>query len=122
MGHVRIGVVVRDSHGHLLVARSVVQNGGLAPAVVKAKTALLAIHLCHEMGLSKIHFEGDAKSIVDSVNSELVDSSWMGHVIEDIKVEIQVFYQWQFSFVGREGNKVAHLRAKYARKFRVNHL
>ena len=92
MGRVRIGVVVCDSHRHLLAVRSVVQNGGLAPAVVKTKAALLAIQLCREMGLSKVHFEGDAKSIVDFVNSELVDSSWMGHVIEDIKVEIQVFY------------------------------
>jgi hypothetical protein len=46
----------------------------------------------------------------------------MGHVSKDIKVEIQTFYRWQLSFVGWEGNKVAHLLAKYAVKFGVNQL
>ena len=74
------------------------------------------------MGLSQVHFEGDAKLVVNSVNSSQVDNSWMGHVVEDIKVEVQAFHQWQISFVRREGNQVANLLAKYAVKHFENNL
>jgi hypothetical protein len=45
--------------------------------------------MCHEMGYSKIHLEGDAKGVIEVVNSKDDDRSWMGHLIEDIKVELQ---------------------------------
>lgn len=51
----------------------------LAPAAAEAMAVLVAIHLCREMGLTRVHFEGDVKSVIDSVNSVNVDSSWMGH-------------------------------------------
>lgn len=38
------------------------------------------------------------------------------HVVEDIKLEIQAFQQWQITFVRKEGNQVAHLLAKYVVK------
>jgi hypothetical protein len=41
------------------------------------------------MGYSKIHLEGDAKGVIKVVNSKDADRSWMGHLIEDIKVELQ---------------------------------
>jgi hypothetical protein len=56
--------------------------------------------------------EGDAKGVID-VNCELADRSRLGHVIEDIKVELQELDQWQMTFVKRDGNK-ATLLSKYA--------
>jgi ribonuclease HI len=50
---------------------------------------LLALQMCREMGYSKIHLEGDAKGVIKVVNSKDADRSWMGHLIEDIKVELQ---------------------------------
>jgi hypothetical protein len=41
------------------------------------------------MGFLRVHLEGDAKIVVDTVNSVNVDKSWLGHVIEDIKVELK---------------------------------
>jgi ribonuclease HI len=116
MGHVGIGVVLRDSLGHMIRAESAMFVGGLDLAVAEAKAVLHAIHVCRAMGLSKVHFEGDAKIVVDSVNSGMMDTGWMGHLIADIKLEIQAFDEWQLSFIGREGNKVAHLLANYAVK------
>jgi hypothetical protein len=43
------------------------------------------------MGCSKVHLEGDAKGVIDAVNSENAYRSWMGHMIEHIKVELQSF-------------------------------
>jgi hypothetical protein len=61
-----------------------------------------------------VHIEGNAKSMIDSVNSVETDSSWIGHIVEDIKLELRAFQQWQLTFTRREGNQVAHLLAKYA--------
>jgi ribonuclease HI len=65
---------------------------------------LQAIRFCREMGFTKVHFEGDAKSVIDSVHSDMVYSSGVGHLIEDIKFEIQASQQWKLTFIKREGN------------------
>jgi hypothetical protein len=46
-----------------------------------------------------VHFEGDAKSVVDLEHSDGVDNSGMGHLIEDIKWELRDFHQWKLTFV-----------------------
>ena len=68
--------------------------------------------MCYELGITRVHFEGDAKGVVDVVNSGDMEISWMGHVIADIKMEIQEFEGWEITFVKREGNQVPHLLAK----------
>jgi hypothetical protein len=65
------------------------------------------------MGFSMVHLEGDAKEVVDMVNLGKADESWLGHLIEDIKKELNSLACWRMSFVQREGNHVAHLLAKY---------
>jgi ribonuclease HI len=89
------GVVIRDSQGTMQAARCVMRMGYLAPLVAEAMAVLVSIQLCHELGITKVHFEGDAKGVVDMVNSSDVDISWMEHVIADIKMEIQEFEGWQ---------------------------
>jgi ribonuclease HI len=113
-GRMGLGVVFRDSRGKLLVARCVTKKGCLEPAGAEALALLLAIQMCREMGYSKLHLEGDAKAVIDAVHSTEVDRSWMGHLIEDVKVELQAVLYWQLTFVRREGNKVAHDLAKFA--------
>jgi hypothetical protein len=68
------------------------------------------------MGFLRVHFEEDAKSVIDLVHSDGVDSNGMGHLIEDIKWELQDFHQWKLTFVKRGGNQVAHLFAQYVVK------
>jgi hypothetical protein len=68
-------------------------------------------------GAPRIHLEGDAKIVVDAVNSNEEDRSWVGHLFEDIKGELSSFDGWRMSFVRRDGNDVAHKLARFA----VNH-
>ena len=81
---------------------------------------LLSIQLCRDLGLTRIHFEGDAKGVVDGINSADVDRGWMGQVLADIKLAIQVFENCKVSFVRRADNQVAHSLAKFAVKFDMN--
>jgi uncharacterized membrane protein len=45
----------------------------------------------------------------------------MGNVIEDIKEELRTVPYWKVSFVRRDGNKVAHILAKYALNCDLDH-
>jgi ribonuclease HI len=81
--------------------------GCLAPVAVEAKAVLLAIQLCHEIGFLRVHLEGDTKIVVDAINFVHMGKSWLGHVTEDIKVELKSLVHWKLTLVKREGNQVA---------------
>jgi hypothetical protein len=66
------------------------------------------------LNISSVVFEGDAKGVVDGINSAEVDRGWMGHVIADIKQELATLVDWKVQFIRRDDNKAAHLLAKSA--------
>jgi hypothetical protein len=103
-----------ETLGNLKAARCVLQEGCFDPPVAKAMAILLAIRTCRDMCLTKVQFEGDAKGVIDSVNLGETDNSSMGHIIEDNKLELKGFQQWQLNFIRRNGNRVAHLLARSA--------
>jgi hypothetical protein len=113
-GRLGLSAVIRDIARNVVAARCEMRWGYLSPAAAEAKVALLTVQLCCEMGFSMVHLEGDAKGVVDAVNLGEADKSWLGHLIEDIKKELNSLACWRMSFVRREGNHVAHMLAKYA--------
>jgi ribonuclease HI len=113
------GVLVRDSQGKVVEARYMFYariEGVFSPTVAESLAALDAIDLCRNVGLTKVHLEGDAKIIIDAVNCEEADWSRLGHVVEDIKAELCWFNQRKMSFVNRGGNQAAHGLANFAVK------
>jgi hypothetical protein len=87
-GRLGLSVVIWDTVGNVLVARCKMRRVYLSQATAEAKAALLTVQLCCEMGFSMVHLEGDAKGVVDMVNLGEADKSWLGHLIEDIKKEL----------------------------------
>jgi hypothetical protein len=51
-----------------------------------------------------VHLEGDSKNLVDAVNGDVANWSLMGHIVEDIKIELRNFTQWKMSFI-KKGTK-----------------
>ena len=113
-GRMGLSAVIRDTAGNVVAAQCEMQRGYLSPVAAKAKAALVTVQLCRELGVSMVHFEGDAKVVVDAVNSAEADGSWLGHLIEDIKRNLISLAGWRMSFVRREGNHMAHKLTKYA--------
>jgi ribonuclease HI len=110
-----LAVVVCDHMGTMVVAGYQTRKGCPEPTTAKACAALMAIRKCKELGFTRVHFEGDAKVVVDAVLSEVEDRSRLGNVIEDIKEEIRTVPHWKFSlFVRRDANKAAHVLSKFA--------
>jgi ribonuclease HI len=120
LGRTGLGVVIRDSHGDLLSARCATKQGSLEPSLAEAEAMLLSIQLCQELNISRVIFEGDAKGVVEGINSTEVDRGWMGHVFADIKQELQTLGDWKVQFIRRDDNKAAHLLAKSAVQSNLN--
>jgi hypothetical protein len=74
----------------------------------------MAVQLCRTMGYARVHFEGDAKAIIDAINSSDCDLSSLGHIVADVRVGVEGLSQWQFTFVRRNGNLAAHTLSKFA--------
>jgi ribonuclease HI len=100
--------------GKMMVAGCQSWTGCPDASTAEAIAAKMTITKCKEMGFLKIHFEGDAKVVIDAVLSEEDDWSRKGTVIEDIKEELRTVPQWKMTFTRREGNKAAHVLAQCA--------
>lgn len=94
--------------------RSLAKQGFLDPSAAKAWAGVQALSFGKEMGLSRLILEGDAKVVVNAVNFEATDWSKIGHLVEDMKMLLSDFSQWQVKGVGFAINSVAHTIAKMA--------
>lgn len=115
-GLVGCAVVVRDHLGKMMVAKCTTRKGYPTPLVAEALVAIMAVRLCREMDLQRVHFEGDAKTIVEAMNSGAENRSSIGMVMEDLRQVLQTLVTWKISCIKREGNNSAHVLAKFATK------
>jgi hypothetical protein len=109
-----IGVVVRDSIGNVLRAKSLTKKVVAIPMLAEAMVAYEAVVFCKEVGFYEIMLEGDVKQVVNDVNSRTPNHDVAGHFVEGIIMEMQGLRQVSISHVGRDANNVAHLLAKEA--------
>jgi ribonuclease HI len=121
-GWVGLGVVIRDHQGNMVAAKSLTRTGLLEAVTAEAVAALMAIQISHDLGYSKVWFEGDAKIIVDAVVSNETDWSRKGHLVDDIRVDLKRFTHWKLSYVRWGANQVAHLLAKLATRQKIEKL
>jgi hypothetical protein len=84
-GRVGLGVIIRDHQGRMWASQSRTIRGFLDPITGEIMAALMAVHLCREMGIRNAQFEGDAKVVVEAITSGDLDESFRGHLMEDDK-------------------------------------
>ena len=94
-----LGAVIRDHQGRVWATKSITQLGFLNPLAAEFLAAIMAVQLCNEMGIRQVQLEGDAKGVVDAVNSTLPDESGMGHLTEDLRVALRPFSAWEMEHV-----------------------
>jgi hypothetical protein len=110
-GKLGLRVVVWDSLGNFCAAKSKMWLGWLDPTLTEAWAALMAIDLCHELGVQRMILEGDAKILVDAVNSTKRDDSCRGQLVADIQLSLTNFPAWQMVYAPRQVNGIAHCLA-----------
>jgi hypothetical protein len=111
---VGIGLIVRDSTGFCLAARSLSLNIHIEAATAEALAAVHAILFCKELGYSNILFEGDALQVIKAIGEEGPCFNSFGHLIDCIHSELRTLEQARFIHVRREANSAAHLLAQLA--------
>ena len=109
---VGVGVILRDERGQVLAAMSKTRHGTLEPSTGEAFAASSAVWFCQDLGVQRVVLEGDAKQIVDAVNSSSTSWSRFGHLIDDTRRFLESFPQWKCQFVRRGANEAAHQLAK----------
>jgi ribonuclease HI len=60
--------------------------------VGEALASYQAVNFCKELGLSSIILEGDAQVIVSGINTSNRNWSKLGHIIEDIRIVLQLYH------------------------------
>ncbi|XP_040998224.1 uncharacterized protein LOC121244278 [Juglans microcarpa x Juglans regia] len=108
-----MGIVIRDEEGEVLVSVCDVRNHVDHPAIAESWALWKALEICNKLALSRVTFEGDAVVVINGINREVEDQSCMGHITEDIKQVFKAKRDWNIRFVPKDGNKVAHMLAKY---------
>ncbi|KAF5450136.1 hypothetical protein F2P56_030511 [Juglans regia] len=69
-GRMGMGVIIRDSEGRLLAVVTASKDHISSAAQAESAALHRVMDLCTELGLNKVCFEGDAKVVVDAVNSK----------------------------------------------------
>jgi ribonuclease HI len=93
-----IGVIIRDERGAVVAAWSKLCQGSIEPTMGEVTALFYAESLCRELGIHEVIFEGDAKQVVDAINSNTSKWSRFGHLIEDTRQMLQFLSRWECVF------------------------
>ncbi|XP_059450979.1 uncharacterized protein LOC132181760 [Corylus avellana] len=112
----RDGDVSKDHTRTVIAAKCLTRIGNLDPTAAEALASLYAVRWCQELGRRAIILEGDAKQVVEAINSDVNNGSRFGHIVEDIRQTLKTFPRWRCAFANRNANAAAHGLAKGATK------
>ena len=101
-GEVMVGMVAKGEYVH---------NSDDVEALACRKSLKFAI----ETGFQNMLIEGNYSNVMRAILSTIPNSSFFGHIVDDIRYFILGRQSIGFSCVKREGNMVAHSLARFAR-------
>lgn len=80
-----VGIIVRNEEGSVMAALSYRDQCVTEPIHIEALAALRAVIFATDMGFRDICLEGDSQDIIKAINSNSIDFSPVGHLIEETK-------------------------------------
>lgn len=104
-----MGIIARDHHGEVKAAMCDVRD----PSVTEAIAARRAVQFAHNMGVQSVELEGDAREIILALGSFAEADSSVGNLVLEARRMLETFPSWRVSHVRRDGNRTAHLMAKF---------
>jgi ribonuclease HI len=109
-----MGIIARDHHGEVKASMCDVIPYIRDPSVAEAIAARRAVQFAHNMGVQLIELEGDAREIILALGSSAEVDSSVGNLVLEARRMLETFPSWRVSHVRRDGNRAAHLLAKFA--------
>jgi hypothetical protein len=92
-------------------------DGVTAPELAEALGMRRAVSLATDEGFSKIQVVSDCLSLVQRINSQVQDRSFVGVVVQDIKTIATGFNEFSVYHVRHQCNESAHILARSAELF-----
>lgn len=105
------GAVARDNSGNELFAGMMQGVGFLGAELEEARAARFALGEAKRRGLRCTELEGDCLTLISKLKKKEQTDADIGIIIYDIISLAFGFDFYAFSFVNREGNKIAHCLA-----------
>nr|XP_023884938.1 uncharacterized protein LOC111997115 [Quercus suber] len=115
LGSVGIGVVVRDHFGVVRAALSRKFHGLLGPLAAEAKAMEEGLPFALDHGVNAAICEGDSMVVFNSLTGSIFPSASISNLISGSLLHAARFDVCKFSVVPRNGNRVAHGLAQYAK-------
>lgn len=112
--------MVRDWHGQVMAPIAETFHHSSDPTQVEAHATWTAISLCHDLGLRRVHFEGDSLNIVSTFKKEELCWTRFEQLVNDSKLLFQDFVLVTVRHYRRTANIATHTLAKFALSERVN--
>ncbi|XP_059436514.1 uncharacterized protein LOC132169501 [Corylus avellana] len=109
-----VGVLIRDSFGEIIAARSLTIQTKQPPVIAEAMGAVYAAEFGRDTGVQDVILEGDSLIVVKALQAEIEDLSPYGHLIDEARMLLRHFRTAQVRHVKRNSNKAAHGLAKEA--------
>jgi ribonuclease HI len=106
------GIVVRDHAGLFITACGDSQQEVTSPEMAEALALRRAVSFAVNEGFTKVIFASDCLSVINRIAEPLVDRSFCGPVIEDVKLAAASFESCSFTHVSRSLNMAAHCLAR----------
>jgi len=108
-----VGLCKRDAAGNFMKAKMLRTNPICTPEIGEALGLLHTIHWMHELQLSNVDFETDAKKVVDYFNKGSNDVSEFGAILDECKrCRNGYFKNSKVEFSRRQANEVVHTLAR----------
>ena len=109
------GAVIRNNQGEVMAAMAT--RGPPVSCSEEAETLACrkALEFAVDAGFSKLIVEGDNINVMRAVSSSTMNFSMLGNVIADIRCILCGLGGVSISCVKRDGNRVAHVLAKFAK-------
>ncbi|XP_021769837.1 uncharacterized protein LOC110734082 [Chenopodium quinoa] len=103
-----VGAVVRRADGSACAAMTWMVDDRWAPNIAEAKALLFGLQMPVDLGYKDVVMESDCLGLINAVSSRERGSSTFHLILDDVYHVSSLFESIRWSFVRREGNRVAH--------------
>ncbi|XP_071722560.1 uncharacterized protein [Rutidosis leptorrhynchoides] len=103
-----LGLVFRDSSGHVILCQATIEASSPDIAYAEAAAILAGAQLAISMGYTNVIFESDAMIVIQNINSVGICFLSCKEIIFRIKALVSAFDSYSFIFLPRATNRLAH--------------
>ena len=109
-----VGILIRDAEGHLIGACSRKLEAPLGAVEAEAKAMELGLLFARDLSIQDFNLESDSLTLINALQDLSPPPSLVAALVYSSVAMSHSFRCVEFSYVGRNGNRPAHLLARHA--------